>query len=98
MKTGGWGGHWVALERPKPPAVPCRYDFWRYLPDDLSPRCSWWLRQIEVGWRPNRYIRRMGYDESAEWYGVYIAEYLHVIEPALSRRWANRSVFPDTPY
>lgn len=84
MKTGGWGGQWVTLERPKPPPVTCHYDFWARPPDEPSPRCSWWLRQIGRGWRDNTHIRRMGYDERAEWYGVYLWESLHLIEPLLA--------------
>lgn len=91
MKTGGWGGSWVVLDRPKPPPVD-RYDFWGDPPDEPSPRCVFWLRQIERGWRPNCHLRRMGYDEAAEWYGVYLWEYLNVIAPRLSG--LRRSVVP----
>lgn len=94
MKTGGWNSPWVTLD-PKPPKVTNHYDFWGYLPDEPSPRCAYWLRQIDRGWRPNRYVRRMGYDEAAEWWGVYIAEYNHLIEPRLARAWASRSTFPS---
>ena len=94
MKTGGWNSPWVTLE-PKPLKVTNHYDFWGSLPTELSPRCMYWLRQIDRGWRPNRYVRRMGYDESAEWYGVYIAEYNHLIVPRLAGAWASRSPFPN---
>lgn len=82
-KTGGWGGPWVELERPKPPPVEDRYRYWLEAPPELSERCRYWLRQIERGWRPNRHISREGYDSSAQWYGVYIYEYTRVIYPAL---------------
>lgn len=83
MKTGGWGGAWVALERPKPPRVDDRYLYWTDPPPEPSPRCSYWLRQIDRGWRPNRAIEGHCYDCSAEWYGVYIWEYLNAIGPRL---------------
>lgn len=91
MKTGGWGGSWVVLDRPKPPRVD-HYAFWGEPPAELSPRCRYWLAQIERGWRPNRFVRRMGYDEAAEWYGVYLWEYLNVIAPRLDR--LRKSVIP----
>lgn len=83
MKTGGWGLPWVTLESPKPPRVD-RYAYWGTAPDEPSPRCVFWLRQIGRGWRPNCHIQRMGYDESAEWYGVFMWEYLNVLAPRLS--------------
>jgi hypothetical protein len=81
MKTGGQGGTWIVLDRPKPPAVDdcCRY--WGDPPPELSERCRYWLRQIERGWRPNRFIRLHCYDCAAEWYGVWIWEYINVIRP-----------------
>lgn len=84
MKTGGWGGEWIALDRPKPPPVPDRYAYWTDEPPEVSSRCSWWLRQIGRGWRPNTHLRRLGYDEMADWYGVYIWECLHLILPRLA--------------
>ncbi|MBB3041188.1 hypothetical protein [Nocardioides soli] len=83
-KTGGGGGKWVAYDSPKPPAVADHYAFWGDAPPTRSERCAWWVRQIERGWRPNRRIAGECYDCSAEWYGVYIWEYLNVIAPALS--------------
>lgn len=83
MKTGGWGGPWVTLERPKPPPVADRYESWGEQPSAPSLRCVYWLRQIDAGWRPNCSLQRMGYDEAAGWYGVYIWEYLHVLWPRL---------------
>lgn len=83
-KTGGEGEAWVDLEKPKPARVDDRYRFWSSAPLDLSERCRYWLRQIERGWRPNRRISIESYDSGAEWYGVYIWEFLHVILPALA--------------
>lgn len=85
MKTGGWNTPWVILERPKPPKVADRYLYWSDAPPEPSPRCLYWLRQIDLGWRPNRHIQNCCYDCSAEWYGVYIWEYLNRIRPRLER-------------
>lgn len=83
MKTGGGGVAWVAIESPKPSRVDDRYRYWGNEPPELSERCRYWLRQIERGWRPNRRISIEGYDASAEWYGVYIWEYLYILRPRL---------------
>lgn len=66
-----------------PPKVSDRYQFWNDPPPDQSPRCRAWVEKIRSGWRPNKRISGMGYDPSAEWYGVYIWEYLNVIVPLL---------------
>lgn len=87
MKTGGGGGPWVELERPKPPRVADVEDYWADAPPVISDRCAYWLRQIERGWLPNRHIAREGYYSSAEWYGVWLWEYLNLISPALSVRF-----------
>lgn len=83
MKTGGGGGAWVAIERPKPPRVDDHYRYWGDQPPALSERCRYWLRQIDLGWRPNRFLARECYDCASQWYGVYIWEFLHVIQPRL---------------
>lgn len=81
-KTGGRGGAWIALE-PKPPRVADHYEYWGDEPPERSERCAYWLRQIERGWRPNRRIAAECYDCSAQWYGVWIWEYVWAINPAL---------------
>ena len=83
-KTGGMGSAWIVLESPKPPPVSDLYQYWSDRPPCLSPRCRYWLRQVERGWRPNRRIRVQGYDGSAAWYGVYIWEYINVICPMIN--------------
>jgi len=51
---------------------------------EQSDRCLWWVGRIQDdGWRRNRRISAMGYDEAAEWFGVYIWEYLHVLLPLM---------------
>ena len=84
MKTGGMGGPWIAYDSPKPPAVADHYAYWGSPPPVPSERCAWWMRQIERGWRPNKYLRSEGFDTAAETYGVYVFEYLFVIGLALA--------------
>jgi hypothetical protein len=57
--------------------------YWTSGPDEHSARCQWWMKRIEDGWRPNRRINTLGYHEMAEYFGVYIWEYLNVIYPVL---------------
>lgn len=83
-RTGSLGRPWVELEQPKPARVANRYAYWTDWPPELSERCRYWLRQIERGWLPNRRLRAECYDCSAEWYGVWIWEYLNVLEPAIT--------------
>lgn len=89
-KTGGCGGPWIALEIPKPPRVSDRYMYWIEPPPELSARCLYWLRQIERGWLPNSSIAAMGYDQTAQWFGVYLWEYLNVLCPRVSEAWRGR--------
>ena len=58
--------------------------YWTHPPPKMSPRCTWWVDRIADGWRPNKRIRKMGYDEAAEYYGVYIWEYLNVLKGLLA--------------
>lgn len=92
-KTGGWGSTWVELDKPKPPAVDDHYRYWTSPPPNLSPRCRYWLRQIECGWRPNRRIQREG-REAASWYGVYVWELTEQIWPALPTRHCITNIDP----
>jgi hypothetical protein len=57
--------------------------YWESPPPERSARCIEWVEKIQSRWKPNRRIRGMGYHEAAEWFGVYIWEYLHVIRPLL---------------
>jgi hypothetical protein len=96
-KTGGEGSPWITLEQPKPAAVADVYAYWGELPPEPSPRCRYWLRQIERGWRPNRHLRSMGRHESAHWYGVYLAEWSEVIYPALNGVDSRESAAIEQP-
>jgi hypothetical protein len=84
QNTGSRGREWVEFDCPRPPAVDDRYQYWGEPPPERSPRCEWWVRQIEQGWRPNRRYLREGYDSASELYGVYIWEYLNVIRPMVA--------------
>ncbi|MBV8093618.1 MAG: hypothetical protein JO110_10350 [Acetobacteraceae bacterium] len=61
-------------------------EYWTEPPPTPSPRLQQWLARIRSGWRPNKRIRTLGYHEAAEFYGIYIWEYLNVIRPALQER------------
>ena len=65
----------------KPAPVADVQEYWTKPPPSPSPRCTWWVSRIKAGWRPNRRISSMGYHSSAEFYGVYIWEYINVIYP-----------------
>ena len=82
MKTGSEGRPWIQLE-PKPPKVETVEQYWLEAPPQMSERCAYWVRQIHRGWLPNKYISREGYYTSAEWYGVWIWEYLNVLSPRI---------------
>lgn len=70
--------------------IPERVDdhtlYWTDLPPEPSARCTWWVSRIHGGWRPNRRIRREGYEGATVFYGVYIAEYVKVLSPLLEAR------------
>ena len=68
---------------PMPPRVADIEQHWGEPPPVRSPRCAAWVTRIRAGWRPNRRISGMGYYDSAEYYGVYIWEYLNVLSPLL---------------
>lgn len=89
MKTGSEGRAWVELEHPKPDPVADRYEYWLKPPPSPSQACQYWARQIERGWLPNRRISSYGYDTSAQWYGVWIWEYLNVLYPMINRSRAT---------
>jgi hypothetical protein len=69
---------------PNPPRVTDKETYWTREPPARSPRCAWWVERINTGWRRNRRVSNMGYYDAAQWFGVYIWEYLHVLSPLLS--------------
>ena len=76
------------MRPPNPPRVN-RYDYWTDPPPGPSPRLAYWVEKIEAGWRPNRRISGMGYDCRAEFFGVYLWEYINVLYPLLVRKRAE---------
>ena len=65
-----------------PPRVSMFETFWTEPPPEQSARCSHWVDRINAGWRPGKRIN-LGYYGNAQYLGVYIWEYLHVISPLL---------------
>jgi hypothetical protein len=71
----------VAIQRP---ARVCDVElYWSEPSICKSARCLMWERRIRDGWRPGKRIRVMGYYSKAQFFGVYIWEYLNVISPLL---------------
>lgn len=58
-------------------------EYWTSPPPQPSPRLVLWLARIAAGWRPNANISTLNYHDSADWYGVYIWEWLNVLLPAM---------------
>lgn len=85
-RTGSEGCPWVQLQRPKPPRIVDEMQYWSTEPPQPSPRCIYWVKQIERGWLPNRRISMNGYHPAAIWYGVFIWEYLNVIAPMVEAK------------
>jgi len=72
----------------KPEKVPCIEKYWTETPPAPSDRLIYWLCQIAFdGWRPNRRISQMGYHEKAQFFGVYLWEYLNILAPVLMEHW-----------
>ena len=69
-----------------PPRVQDEQLYWSNAPPSPSERCTYWLKQIEKGWHPNRRLRCLGYHEASMFYGVYVWEYNHVLLPAFYAR------------
>ena len=65
------------------------YLYWTSPPPEPSPGLEKWLFRVAMGWKRNRRIGQMSYTESAEFFQVYIWEYLNVLRPALQE--AERS-------
>jgi hypothetical protein len=50
------------------------------------------MRHHNGNWRSNRWLRRDGYHTAAERLGVWIWEYLHLIQPLFDEEEGTRSV------
>ena len=78
----------------KPPRVD-RYEYWGDPPPVPSPRLAWWLdRIVDEGWKPNRRISGEGYDGTAEFFGVYLWEWLNVLYAAVHGSCLNLRPHP----
>lgn len=69
------------MTQPSPQRVKDHYEFWGEPPPERSARCQYWVDRVARGWAPNRRISRMGYDTAADFLGVWIWEWLHVLRP-----------------
>lgn len=73
---------------PAPPRVDDVEKFWTHAPPEPSPRLLFWMDRIKnKGWRPNKRVGSHGYYGSAEYYGVYIWEYINVISAFFHDEW-----------
>lgn len=73
----------MTAPRKGPPRVD-RYEYWGEPPPEPSPRLAYWLdRILDEGWKGSARILGAGYDGTAEYFGVYLWEYLNVLYPAL---------------
>lgn len=59
------------------------YLYWRDPPPEPSRNLGKWVGRIQNGWKPNKRISHMGYSEKAEFFQVYLWEYLNVLYPML---------------
>jgi len=83
-----------------PPPVEDRYRYWSEPPPALSPRCLWWLGQLnDRRWTVAELNAELpetihGYDTTAELYGVYIWEWCNILwhVVAHTRYWTWRNV------
>ena len=50
----------------------------------MSKRVAYWLQRIGMGFKPNRRLSQLSYDDRARFYGVSDEEQLKVLDPALN--------------
>lgn len=72
-----------------PPRVDDVERFWDSPPPEPSKRLQFWMDRVADGWRGNKRIRVLDYYDSAEYFGVYIWEWINVLAPQLQARWAQ---------
>ena len=60
-------------------------EYWSNPPPNPTENLIRWIGKIQSGWRPNRRIRRLGHQRSAEFFGVYLWEYVEVLCPILCK-------------
>jgi hypothetical protein len=71
------------VKKAMPPRVDNVEAFWHRAPPERSARCSYWEDRIYEGWSPSKRVRAMGYYEAADFFGVYIWEWLNVLLPLM---------------
>lgn len=71
------------MKPPTPQRVPDVTLYMTARPPHNSQRLDYWLARIERGWTPNRRISSFGYHQAAEFFGIWIWEYLNVLMPRL---------------
>lgn len=57
--------------------------YWDKPPPEQSPGLRKWIAKVNAGWKPNRRLSQMNYYTAAEYYKVYLWEYLNVLWPLL---------------
>lgn len=78
------------MTRAAPSRVKRIEDYWVDEPPERSARCAWWTARVEGGWRRNGRIKSLGYHESAEYFGVWIWEWINVLSPLLNAKERER--------
>ncbi len=58
-------------------------EYWNEPPPVLSERCIFWVTKIRTGWQRNYVLRKLDLEESSEFFGVYIWEYINILYPML---------------
>lgn len=64
-------------------------DPWQYTkepPPEPSAGLLKWLPRFEAGFRRNRRLRTMGYEEAMEYFQVYWWEYFNVLLPVIKKQ------------
>lgn len=62
------------------------YEYQDKQPPKLSFGCRRTIAKFKNGWKPNRRIRRMGFEEKCELFRIYLWEYHHVVFPLLQQQ------------
>lgn len=73
------------MKPPTPKQVKDITEYWTSPPPERSERAKYWLQKLNDGWKPNRRIRQLGYEGAAEFFGVYIWEYINVLSPLIHK-------------
>lgn len=68
------------------PKVDDATEYWDEPPPMASPRCIFWKTKIRSGFRANYRIRKLDFEEASDFFGVYIWEYVNILNPLLHIR------------